>query len=107
MFMDYYPLSKIDQVFVSAGEIVAYPLTLIHRVLSSEPNTLTLNVVFKEETDQPFYDVFISKEGSIEDVKVSRDIMLADEASSFVARIISLLEDTKLEDVAESLGHAN
>ena len=74
------------------NSIVGFPTSMIHRVLSTEPSTLSLNVVFKDCVPEPYYDVYVSPDGNVGDVKLTRKYLLLDETELLTAEIISGLQ---------------
>lgn len=43
---------------VRAGFVAGFPKSLIHRILSAQPYSLTLNVVFNSESNEIYFDIF-------------------------------------------------
>ncbi len=74
------------------NSIIGFPASMIHRVLSTEPSTLSLNVVFKDCNLEPYYDVYVSPDGSVSDVKVARKNLILDETDLLTAEIINALQ---------------
>jgi hypothetical protein len=74
------------------NSIIGFPTRMIHRVLSTEPSTLSLNVVFKDSSPEPYYDVYVSPDGNTGDVKLTRKYLLLDETELLTAEIISALQ---------------
>lgn len=85
-------LQSAGEKSLQEGAIVTFPKSLIHRVLSTQPSTLTLNVVFKKENnDEDYCDVYISEVGNSIDVKTRREILIDDEAKEYIYSIIDKL----------------
>lgn len=83
---------------VSQDSIVIFPIDLIHRVLSTEPNTLSLNAVFDDEERDAIYNVYLTKKGSLDDIKVDREIIANQKSKPFIQEIITILNNVAQRD---------
>jgi hypothetical protein len=92
MFIGPSQLKFIKQEFFANGAQIPFKKSMIHRVLSTYPATLTLNVVLKGDAAENSYDVFISPDGSFNDVKIERKILLNEESKQFTHEIIEHLK---------------
>jgi hypothetical protein len=95
-------LKHLENESVKSGMVNAFPLSLIHRVLSTEVSTLSLNVLYdsnKNENEEKFYDVFISSEAhSSEHIKTKREFLTQQDTTKCVKKIIQLLEQFIVQD---------
>lgn len=72
-------------------DIVVFDKALIHRVLHNKPKTLTLNVIFDGTEHENYYDVYLTKNGTLEDIKTTREIIPNKKSKLFLKEIISAL----------------
>ncbi len=91
-FIESVPLQFIKNEAVSQGDIKTFDQELIHRVTNTEPKTLSLNVVFDEsEEDAALYNVFLSKDGILNDIKTTRGLVSSRNSRQFITEIVSAL----------------
>ncbi|MCL5875411.1 MAG: hypothetical protein M1114_02995 [Candidatus Dependentiae bacterium] len=78
---------------VEKGSIVLFNRDLIHKVVSSVPHALSLNVVFNgsDQKDVGFYDIHLTKNGTLNDIKTTRKLLTDEESKYIVKSIISIL----------------
>lgn len=76
---------------VTAGNIVKFPRTLIHQVLKTEPDTLTINCVYKNR-EENFFDVFTPTSKFV-DPQTEREILDSETAEPVLMRIQEILND--------------
>lgn len=69
-------LKNIGEISTNVGDIVIYDKSLIHRIIDSQPETLSINAVFKTNDDDG-YDVYTDYESgkTIEDVSQHRAVL--------------------------------
>jgi hypothetical protein len=102
MFIGKAWLGYADIGITQRGDILSFPISMIHRVLSTQPSTLSLNVVFKDCNIEPYYDVYVSPDGSIGDVKLTRKALLMDETELLTTEIINALQAFVTSDETKS-----
>lgn len=88
-----------DESF-NKGNVVLFNRDLIHRVLKTIPKTLTLNAIFNDRTpeNKSYYNVFLTQNGQLDDVKTSREIILNNKARPFIQEMINNISDfTKID----------
>lgn len=74
------------------GSIVIFDKELIHRVIKSLPETLSFNVVFDDNEEVGQYNVYITPNGLIEDVKTEREEFSSEKSKFFVAKLIKIID---------------
>ncbi|MFA6065670.1 MAG: hypothetical protein WC707_00635 [Candidatus Babeliaceae bacterium] len=86
-------LQFVKNECVEQGAIKAFDKKMIHRVMNTMPETLSLNVVFNDNNeDQASYNIYLTKHGKLGDVKTIRDLISNDKSKPFIHEIISGLE---------------
>lgn len=85
-------LENIASETTKTGDIVTFPDTMIHRVIKTDPKSLSLNVVFKDAQEEPFYDVFLAKGATMKKVKIQRPVIVGEEAHQITADAIKILD---------------
>lgn len=92
-YIDQVHLKSIKEESVKQGDIVVFPLDLIHRVLQTSPKTLSLNIIWKDEPHsiQNSYDVFLTKNGSLSDIKTQREVVTRIKSRMLVGEIMEHL----------------
>lgn len=86
-------LRSAENESVKRNDIVIFPLSMIHRVLNTEPGTLSLNTIFEDEDRQSSYDVFLTQNGTMNDVKTERELVPNDQSIFFIKKIDSAIND--------------
>lgn len=81
---------KGSQEFIEK-DIVVIDTKMIHRVLKTFPDTLTINAVFPNVEKEIYYDVFLSENGTIDDVKNNRKILSNQKSRLSILKMINLL----------------
>ena len=67
---------------------------MIHKVLYTAPKTLSLNVVFDDhESEHSFYNLYLTKDGSLDDIKTTRDVLLNEKSHNIIQEIAMGLEE--------------
>ena len=90
-FMGKVPIVFSKMEVVRAGEIKAIHLDLIHRVVETMPNTLSLNAVWREES-RDYYDLFLTESASPEDdVRTERALLSNQDSRIIIKNIINSL----------------
>jgi hypothetical protein len=74
------------------GDIIVFPKEFIHRLSSVAPNTLSINVVFKESHE--YYNVFLPEMASIEDLRIEMGILSDGKAKECISEIIDIMKIT-------------
>ncbi len=88
-----------DETF-NKGNVVIFDKDLIHRVLKTTPKTLTMNAIFNEPSleNKSYYNVFLTQNGKLDDVKTSREIISNHKARPFIQEMINNISDfTKID----------
>ena len=99
-------LSNLGKFSVRQGAIASIPTTVIHRVIATDPETLTLNAVFGLKQPDLFYDVYLTDGGSIEDVKTKRTLIPSLESGPFIDKIMAILKEViKQEKASDTSSH--
>jgi len=91
LFMSQAALKFEKSETTKKGDIVRIPTPVIHRVLQTQPGTLSLNVVFKDVLDT-HYDLYVSEKGSVDSVKTQRSFLSDQESSEATSEAIKLLD---------------
>lgn len=71
--------------------IVVMPTDVIHRVFTYVPGTLSMNIVYEDSTNKDYYNVFISENGSEDDVKTERVSLAGTEKASIIKEVLARL----------------
>ncbi len=100
MFIGLAKLKFIEEVYLKKNSLIVFPKNLIHRVLYTEPLTLTLNTVFKNNNHLSQYDVFITKNGKVSDVKTEREMILNDETKKYTQEIVEAMKKFEQKELA-------
>jgi len=91
-FMGNTSLKYIKNEFVGSNSIKVIDTSVIHRVMESKPETLSLNVIFDEESNSnKFYNLYLSKDGNLSDIKTVRDLLPNRESHTYIHQIITKL----------------
>ncbi len=88
-----------DETF-NKGNVVIFDKDLIHRVLKTNPKTLTMNAIFNGSSldNKSYYNVFLTQNGKLDDVKTSREIISNHKARPFIQAMINNISDfTKID----------
>lgn len=89
-------LQLVKNESVENGITTVFPTSLVHRILTTKGETLSLNVLYsfdKNENTNDFYDVFVSPGiGSSEYIKTKRVFLAHKETTKIINKIIQLLE---------------
>lgn len=79
---------------VGLGDIKIFNKDNIHRVLDTTPNTLSLNVVFEgNENEYSSYDLYLSKDGVLGDIKTTRDLILNEKSQKLIEEVAIELDE--------------
>jgi hypothetical protein len=79
---------------VQAGDHIAIPPSLIHRIVKFDPKTLSINVVYGEEGEKKVcYDVFFTEGSDPENQINLRETLTGSERDAIIEEIIHLLEN--------------
>lgn len=77
------------------NKIITFDKDLIHKVIYTKPETLTVNVIFdqmaQEDKDKDYYNVYLTKNGSLDDVKTTREMIPNDISKPLIYTMISYL----------------
>ncbi len=84
-------LESLGEELVTQGSIVAFPRSLIHQVVQSQPFTLTINSVFRDAPETEYFDIFMPEATHI-DPQVERESLLTNEAQEIIAKIKEALK---------------
>ncbi|AIL12665.1 hypothetical protein IM40_02630 [Candidatus Paracaedimonas acanthamoebae] len=71
--------------------VVIMSTDVIHRVLTYVPGTLSMNIVYEDSTNKDHYNVFISEDGSEDDVKTERASLVGAEKSNILKEVLARL----------------
>jgi hypothetical protein len=89
-------LQHVKNESIENGITTVFPTSLIHQILTTKGETLSLNVLYsfdKNENANDFYDVFVSPGiESSKYIKTKRVFLTQKEASKAINKIIQLLE---------------
>lgn len=90
--LKYQKNESIDQ-----NTIVTFNKDLIHRVMHTTPETLSLNAIFNdgEDEDTSAYNVYLTRHATLDDVKTTRDILLSNQSKRFINEIMSIIAERK------------
>lgn len=86
-------VKKTGEQTFTRGSLITFPGTMIHRVKTTKPSTLTLNAVFGNEDAPSSYSVWLSRNGTLADVKTKREVLLPSEARPYVDEVQQHLHD--------------
>ena len=80
---------------ISKGNIIPFDKNLIHRVIKTKENSLSINVVFNSKENNsiyklPFYNVYLKNENII-NVKTTRNTILGEESQHQLKEILKLI----------------
>ena len=93
-FIGQVPLKLIKNEAVRHGSIKVFNKDMIHKVLYTAPKTLSLNVVFDDhESEHSFYNLYLTKDGSLDDIKTTRDVLLNEKSHNIIQEIAMGLEE--------------
>jgi hypothetical protein len=84
-------LTSLGARVVTQGAIASFPRSMIHRIVVAEPYTLTMNVVFREESGETCFDVFTSQGFDESDLKIERDFLSQEESMSKIFEMVDIL----------------
>jgi len=86
-------LKHVKDESVEKGSIVIFNKDLIHKVLATQPETLTLNATFNapKDEDQSSYNVYLSKKGTLDDIRTTRDIIVNNKSKPLIQEIVTYL----------------
>lgn len=85
-------VKKTGEQRFKQGSLITFDKTMIHRVVETTPSTLTLNAVFGSEDAPSSYDVYLSKNGTLDDIKTDRQVLLPSDANPFIEEASSHLD---------------
>jgi tetratricopeptide (TPR) repeat protein len=91
-------LSLKDTVQVSGGAMIPFPQSLIHQVLHTAGETMSINCVLKDDKNRSYYDVYLPR-FSEQDPQIDRETLLSDETAGIALKmkeILSLWKDKTL-----------
>lgn len=95
VFIGQSSLRFVEDEHVKQGSIKAFNTKMIHRVLHTIPETLSLNVVFEDsENDEDFsscYNLYLTKYGALGNIKTTRDVILNEKSQQFIQEIATAL----------------
>lgn len=91
-FMGENYLTSGTSKFEPEGAIVAMPIDAIHRVLESQPKTLTLNAVWKVKANTE-YDLFLTPGAPLDNIKTQRKMVASKQSKEFIEEIAEYLND--------------
>lgn len=96
-FIGQSPLKALKSEVVEKHDIAVFPKDLIHKVIATQLNTLSLNAVFDNEEDISYYNIYLTSHGTLQDVKTTRGVLPYNKSKFFVKEIIELLEQYRKE----------
>ena len=85
-------LKKLIEETPPVESMVVFPTDLIHQVLKYEPQTLTINAVFKGENSLAYFDVFMPNDHQ-GDPQIEREYLKDDQSEKIVEEINELLKN--------------
>jgi hypothetical protein len=88
-------LQSLGSESVQKNQIALLNTHLIHRVLHTNPNTLTINALFN--TFNPCYNVFLTENADSLNVQTSRKLITNEDSLPLLHKIIELLDQYEKE----------
>jgi ASC-1-like (ASCH) protein len=92
-------LAHTRDASVARGDVIVFEKDLIHQVLENKEDTLSLNAVYSQEEYGPkaSYNVYVSRNGTLDDIKTSREFMSSKESLPYIEEMIAQLGSTKID----------
>jgi tetratricopeptide (TPR) repeat protein len=84
-------LQCTETVSVSKGEMVAFPRSIIHQVVTTTTGSLSINCVLKNESNRGYYEVYLPQ-NSPQDPEIDRDTLLSEQQSTILSEIKTILK---------------
>jgi|GEM_PF-6469355 len=84
-------LCHIGDENINRGDYIGFPPKVIHRILSTKPGTLSMNLVDKIDGEQE-YGLYLTPGSPLELVKTEREFLSEAETSYVVSRVIEHME---------------
>lgn len=102
-FIESVALIHAEDQIVQAENIIRIDPLMIHKVLSTQPETLTLNAVIHEmdnhklyvtDSAKTWYDVFLTENGSMDDIKTKREIIHGTQSVELIKKMTEYLSQS-------------
>jgi len=94
-FLNETPLKSMGIQKIQEGSHISFPTDMIHRVISTIPKTLSLNIVFKNKAENDHYNVYLTKHTPLDLVKTERDFLVRRDAKIAIGEIMDILDTKK------------
>lgn len=89
-------LKSLGEKNVLKGDIVSVDKEVVHRVIRTYNETLSINLVYRNQgVDFDKYQVFLTKTGKFEDVKTDREVINKSSSKMMILKIIDYLTNAK------------
>lgn len=81
-------LVQLGEHYAKKDDIMVIDTKMIHRVITTLPKTLTINAVFPENSKELQYNVYLSKNSTLDQVKTTRKMMSNSQSRHFLNEVV-------------------
>lgn len=81
-------LVQLGEHHAKKDDILVIDTKMIHRVITTLPKTLTINAVFPENSKELQYNVYLSKNSTLDQVKTTRKMMSNSKSRHFLDEVV-------------------